>query len=376
MKFLIIISLVILIPCILFILYVLFTEIYSKYISRRNFIILKKNITSLNKNVKELKNIIVDLPCALLSSYNESVSNKITDDIVTIEYYRKLQCVYDSLIEYKKIINSINNSILLISNSKSDILNYIQYNYPYCENYIKEELNKFLTEINIDNSKDYTKSRMHRLINEQKILDNKLNMFLNKIVKINNIITDYKNINIKISELNNLNLLWLKNKKKLESIKVGNRYNSLIKPDFNYYVDNMKNNLELSLKYLNDEDLNNSLLCYGYCSTSVSLLTKTYDSMSKLLLDYNNSNKYIKLNSKCIINIRTKIDDIIFKLGVKNSNRILYDEYKNDILIYKNLLNFDKISASEKHKDIVKNLEKLLINIEIEIALYYKNKKM
>jgi len=367
MKILIVILVIVSLPIILFILYILFNEIYLKYIHRKNFIYLKKNIITLNKNVKELKKQIVDLPCGLLNTYNESVYEKINNDIITNDVYIKLQNVYKSMIEYKKIVNSINNSIQSISKSKYDILNYIQYNYPYCEKYIKDELNKFINEINVDNGNEYTKSRMYRLINEQKVLDNKLTKFLSRIVKINNIISDDKNIDDKISELNKLNLVYDNNKKILENSKVGNRYNSLIKPDFDYYVSNMKNNLKLSLKYLNVGDFNNSLIYYGNYVTSVSLLTRSYNIISKLLLDYNNSDKYIKSKIKDIIIITKNIEDKIFKNGVQISNRILYEEYKNDILIYKKLLNFDIISASQKHKDIIKNLEELLKDIENDI---------
>ena len=99
-------------------------------------------------------------------------------------------------------------------------------------------------------------------------------------------------------------------------------------------------------------------------------------SLSKLLIDYNNSDKYIKFKSKEITNLSNSIEEKIFKLGVKNDNRLRYEDYKNDILIYKKILKFDVISASEKHKDIIKNLNDLLIKIELDIKIYYKNKKM
>ena len=376
MKILILISVIALLLIMIFILYVLFNCIYLKYIQIRNFKTLKNNIISLNNNIKELKFSYFDLPYELLNSYDESVFDYITNDIVTTNYYIKLQNLYKSLIEYKKIVNSIDNSIISISKSKSDILNYIQYNYPYCEEYIKEELNKFITEIYVDNDNDYNKVRMNRLINEQKVLDNKLTKFLNKIVKINNIISDYRNFDNRISELNKLNLVCENNRKILEYVKVGNRYISIVKTDFEYYTSNMKFNLKLSLKCLNDDDFNNSMTYYGNYVMSVSLLTSTYNIISKLLIDYNNSDKYIKFKSKEITNLSNSIEEKIFKLGVKNDNRLRYEDYKNDILIYKKILKFDVISASEKHKDIIKNLNDLLIKIELDIKIYYKNKKM
>lgn len=372
MKILIVVLILISLLFVIFVIYMLYNLIYFEYNKRINYKNLKNYITTANKKVKDIKHQFDILPCGLLNSYNEAVCDNITKDLVTNEVYIKLQNVYKSLIEYKKIVNSINSSILSISKSKSDIINYIQNNYPYCEQCIKDELNKFLTEINVDNSIDFNKARMYRLINEQRILDNKLTKFLNKIVKINSIISDDKNIGTKILELNKLNLVWDNNKKIIEYAKVGNRYTSLIKPDFDYYVNNMKSNLKSSIQYLNDGDFNNSLLCYGNYATSVSLLTRSYDMISKLMKDYNNSDKYIKSNRKNINNLTTKIEDNIFKLGVKNSNRVLYDGYRNDILVYNKLLKVDIISASEKHKDVIKNLEELSNNIETDIKSYYK----
>ena len=336
---------------------------------------MRRYITTLNKDIIKLKKQIGILPCELLDEYNNSVYKNITKEIVIPSVYVKMQLFYKSLIEYKQIVNSIDNSILSISKSKSDILNYIQNNYPYCEEYIKEELNKFLTNINLDNSNEYNKARMYRLINEQKILDNKLTNFLNKVVKINNIISDNKNIYTKIIELNKLKLKCDLNKEKLELAKIGNRYNSIIKPDFDYYVSDMKSNLEISLKYLNDGDFNNSLLYYGNYVTSYSLLIKLYDIISKLLIDYNNSDKYIKSKNGDIVILTVKIENNIFKLGVQKCNKIIYEEYKNDILKYKKLLSFDFITASEKLKEIIINLEKLLQEIENNIS-YYNKKKM
>ena len=375
MKILIILSFLISFLFIISLLYFLINIVYLEYIKRRKFIILKKNIVILNKRIKKLKNKINELPDGLLIKYNDSIYDKITKIDVNINVYVKLKNMYKSLIEHKQIVNSIDDSIYLISKSKSDIEIYMQTNYPNCEKYIKSELNNLTVDINM-NDNEYTINRMNKLIKEKNLLDNKLNKSLTKIVKINNIVVDYQNINKKIDELTKIDIICYNDKKILEHTKVGNRYHNLSNINLDYYADKMKNDLNSSLKLLNDEDFDNAILYYGNYVTCVSLLNKSFNCVINLLKDYNNSNNYIKSNSKDIINLTSKIEEKIFKLGVKICNRNLYSEYKNDILIYKKFLNFDIISASEKHKEIIKNLEKLLNDIDNNITSYYKNKKV
>ena len=187
--------------------------------------------------------MITNISTDLVSKYDDAVFDNITKECVNIENYNKLKIVYDELIEYKIIVNSIDSLVESISKSSEDIKCYIQYNYPYCDEYLKIELSKFMSNTKIGSIK-YDKNTISNLVGIKKSIDNKLNSFLNKNVKINKIVTDYNNLDNNIEEL-------IKNKFKPENINLED------------YIYNMKLNINMSIDFLKKGDYNNALLYHG-----------------------------------------------------------------------------------------------------------------
>lgn len=210
-------------------------------IENKRFRIVNKNIILLNKNTIDLKNKSYHLPKDLISNYDDAILGDITKESVTIDNYKKLKIVYNELIEFKIVVNSIDALVDSISKTRNDIEKYLIDNYPYCEEYLKHELSKFMNIIKIDNIK-YDNNTLLRLTGTKKIINKKLNLFLNKTVKINKIVLEYNNIDNKIEELR---------KNNIKNINLEN------------YIFNLKSNITMSVDFLKKDDYDNALLYYG-----------------------------------------------------------------------------------------------------------------
>ena len=124
---------------------------------------LKQDTRNLVLSIENIKSKLGVLPKELENAYNSMPDTKIINEDV----YSKILYVYTFFLDYKQTINTIYSSIESIKKSKLDIEKYLQDNYPYCNDYLKNELNNFIPETQIEefnmelNAGDFTKNRMN-----------------------------------------------------------------------------------------------------------------------------------------------------------------------------------------------------------------------
>ena len=119
--------------------------IYTQYEKRQKFLKLKKEVQILIDNIAVVKK---QLGNKIDTNNKFSIIEKLENKLITEETRSHMQLIYNKLLENKQIVNSIDNSITNISKIKSDIQNYLNNNYTYCEIYLKEYLNQINTDFN------------------------------------------------------------------------------------------------------------------------------------------------------------------------------------------------------------------------------------
>jgi len=267
-----------------FILSLLSFIIYSYYKKRHNYNILKRKIENLLKSIENVKNKIGILPYDLNEIYETKI-DILTKDNVNDKTRIDMTYIYNVLLEHQKIINNIKNSITEIKKSKSDVEKYLQDNYTYSEKYLKLELEKIFDEYNIQQleESEFDSKLMFKLIGIKKALNNKINFFLDKIVRINNVINDKENFEKTLEELKKSYIIYItKNNLLLYS---NNKY--LSQNDFNKYIIELKNNIMESFNELN-VDINSTLAHYNKYLTNISILKGKFKNMNDL---YDNDQK-------------------------------------------------------------------------------------
>jgi len=366
--------------------------IYVRYKKHKKYLQLKTKNATLLKSIDTLKDKIenktkYDFPIELKHIYNRRVTPsdsyrikdvgsyfKITNKkFVTEDTLQKNQIVYNKLSDFNKTINTIDNSVANILMSKIEIEKYMKNNYPYCDKYLKNELDNMLLSINnqkvyLGNNYPYSKEKMNMLTSSKNLLEQKLSSFLNKTVKINNIVVDHKNINNTIKNLKESHIKYVNNRSILSSIKIGNRFNSLVNIDFDNYISKISSNISESFNSLENNKLDNALLQYGNYVTTISVLSNAFSSVETLLNSYNRSDNYIKLNKNNISTLTTKIDSKINKSGVSYTRKSTYQNIKNDISKYEKNLNIDIILSASLLKTILDDLKSLYSKIKYDIA--------
>ena len=348
-----------------------------QYRKKKEFIELKSKISLLIKNINEFKNKFVK--SNRFSKEIEDIYNNIvilTNKLVTEDTRLKMQYIYNQMLDYNATLNSIDRSIEFITKSKSELEKYLQDNYPYCEKYLKVELNNLISSINTDElDGTFDKKRMNKLIGIQNILDNKLKGFLSKTVKINNIVVDNDNLNKKIDELKTLYSEYLKKKTILSSVKIGKRYTALVNIDFYHdgYLSKITNSMIDSFSSLKSGDYDSAMNYYGNYITTISVVNSALSSVDTLFNSYNKSAKYLKSNESKLNSLSSDIDENINKSGVSYSRKSKYEDIKSDITKYKNTIGIDIILASELLTTCINDLSDLLSKIKSDISSHNYN---
>jgi uncharacterized membrane protein YgcG len=341
--------------------------------NRKEKIKLKNDILYLINGIDDLKNQIGILPENLQLRYDEKLKNVSKKDI-TNENRNKMQLIYNELKAYKTTINSINSSIKDIQNSKSDIEKYLKDNYTYSEKYLKNELTNLLSFINFESIKngEYSIERMNKLNGIKISLDQKLKSFLNKIAKINIIVKTKDNLNNKINELKANHSEYIRKKIILSGLLIGKRYDSLVNLNFDGYLSSLSSNLIDSYNLL-DKNLESALSYYSNYVTTLTVIESAFDTVNSILNQYNESDKYIKLNSSKLETKLKAINSTINSSGVSYSKKSKLINIKSDITTYNNTLKSDIIESSKLLAIIIKDMEDLIISINSEISTYKSN---
>jgi len=355
--------------------------IVIQYQKNKKLLELKKEIQTIIINIDNVKKKLGDKIDSDVQSYwRKTYINLInlTKNLVTEETRNSVQLLYNKLLENKQVVNSIDNAIVTISRSKSDIQKYLNDNYPYCEKYLKDQLNNIITETQIEEfihyqslPGSYTKTRANKLTGVQSLLDGKLRTFLALTVKINNIVSDYKNLENKNVELKKLYSEYVRKKNILSSVNIGKKYGSLVNFDdiaFNNFLDKMRNYISLSLSDLKNGNLNSAIVNYGNFITTSIVVTSAFSASDTLFNDYNNSEKFVKENQSKINSLMTDIDYKINKSGVSYTRKTNYENIKSDIMKFKNSISVDVILAATLLKTCIIDLETLFSRIKSDIS--------
>lgn len=339
------------------------------YKKREKYLQLKKEVVNKIKSMNELKNSLSSIPEFTILEYDKlpvTDESKLTKKYINYEYLASINNVYHLLLDHKATINTINNTLKSISKSKYEINTYLLDKYPYCEKFIKDELNNILLNINVNESNEYTKKRMNYLLGVQNSLDRKIKTFTTKISKINAIISDNKNIEIKIKGLHYSYSEYIRKKNILASVKIGNRvFNNI---NFSENIEKIKSNIIKSNDFLINNNLESALFYYGNYVTSIAVLNNSFSSVDLLFDKYNKSENYLKLNESKIDKLISDIDKKINKSGVSYSRKSKYENIKSNINKYKKTLNNDIIEAATLLPVIITSLTSLLSSIKSDIS--------
>ncbi len=345
--------------------------IYLQYKRKREFIKLKSEINAILTSIDSLRKTLGNLPKEIQSAYNHTI-NKLTNKLVSEDIKIRMMTVYNVLLDYKRVINSIDSSIDSLSKSKSDIENYLKDNYPYCSDYLKNELTSLLSTLNIDEYKfgEYDKIRMNKLIGVQTSLNIKLKSFLSKTAKINAIVVDNQNINKKIEDLNSQYTEYIRKKTILSGARIGKRYNSLINLDYNGHITKISSNINDSFNFIKDGNFESALLCYANYITTLAVVSGAFSSVDSLLNEYNKSVKYIKENESKLGGLVSKIDDKINKSGISHDHKSKYSTTKSEITKYNDAINTDVIIAAGLLATLVSSLTTVFSSVTSDISSY------
>jgi len=338
---------------------------------------LKNSIETTAKVIEEFKSEVEKfgpLPKELQDIYDTKIEP--TKSNITQETFTQNQYIYNQFIDYRAIINTINNAIVSISSVNSDVEKYLQDNYPYCEEYLKNELSS-ISFVGPDfedlKTGEYRRERMNKLVGIQTSLDGKLKAFLNKTVKINSIITDNLEISKKTSELKNSFVEYTEKRTILSSVKIGKRYDSLVNIDFDNYLNKITTNISSSLNFLKNEDFDSAMNTYGNYVTTISVLSSAFESVTSLLNQFNKSEKSIKENTSKLSNFISSIEGKINHSGVSYTRKSTYEDIKSNISKYKISLTSDIIQASDMLSKIIKLLDELENEIDSDISDHESN---
>jgi uncharacterized protein len=345
--------------------------IYLQYKKRQQFLELKRKINMLLLNIENLRDKFDTLPEEIQIIYNTKI-DKLTNKLVNDDTYNNLNYIYNILLDYRQTINNINSSLETIKNYKSDIQKYLNQNYPYCDKYLKNELNKIIpdSKINELESGEYSKKRMNMLKGVATTLDNKLNIFLNKTVKIKNILSDKQNFNNKIDDLKKSYSDYIKKKTILSTVKIGNRYNSLVNVDFDNKLLLLNTYITDSFNYLENSDYDQAVTSYGNYITTLSVINSSFSAVDNLYNEYNRSVEYLKNKKYDLRNSISDIDNKINNSGVSYSRKSTYDSLKSDISRCKREEDYDVILAAASLNTILINLDGVYSSINSDISSY------
>ena len=358
---------IIIISAILF-LFVFIISIQIK--KRRKFLTLKSEINKILNKIDNLKDTLGTLPVDVQMSYDRKI-DKLTNKLVTNETRSSMQLIYNDMLAYTQIINKTESTIESIKGVKKTIDRYIRDNYPYCEDYLKNELNAILPITNIkqlESDSIYTRKRMNELRAIEASLEYKVNSFLNKTVKINNIVTDYHNNGKKIEKLNNQYSEYIRKKNILSGAKVGKRYDSLVNIDFNSYISKLSTSILDSFHFIENGDINSALSYYANYVTTLAVINGAFSKVDSLFNEYNKSVKFINDNKGEIDSLTSNIDSKLYKSGVSYRHKSDYAEIKNNIIKYKSAINTDIILAATLLTTIINSLNSVYRAIKSAIS--------
>lgn len=357
-----------------FILFLLFLGgigyiIYSQYKKRQEFLKLKSKINLMLLNIKNLRDKFDTLPEDIQNIYNTKIDT-LTNKVVTEDTLTNLNYIYNTLLDYRQTINNINGSVENIKSFKSNIQKYLNQNYPYCDKYLKNELNKIIPDSKIDDLEkgEYNKKRMNSLIGVNTTLDNKLNTFLNKTVKIKNIVSDKQNFNIRMEELNKSYSDYMKKKTILSTVKIGNRYNSLVNVDFDRNILLLNTYITDSFNYLENSDYDQAVNSYGNYVTTLSVINSGFSAVDNLYNEYNRSVNYLKNKQNDLKSSISDVDNKINKSGVSYSRKSTYESLKSDINKCNKDEDYDVILAAASLATILSSLDSVYSSIKRDIS--------
>ena len=348
--------------------------IYLRYKKRKEFLQLKSEIENIINKINSLRSKFSNIHQSTVDKICNNVLVKVTNKLVTNETKNSMNYIYNQLLDYRQVVNTIDNTLDDIKKSMTDIELYSNNNYPYCAEYLRSELKEInkmfeLKSINYK-STDYNRTRMNSLVGFQTSLDGKIRNFLSKSNKIYSIVNDYNNINKKIDELKTSYIEYNKKKTILSSAKIGKRYNSLVNIDFEDHILKLKNNILTSKEYLNKGDFEKANLDYATYITTLAVITGAFGSVDSLYSEYNNSVSKINREKSKLDSLISDVDNKINRSGVSYSRKSTYSSIKDDISKYNKLKDIDVIAASLLLGTIISNLDDVYYKIKSDISDY------
>lgn len=384
---------------VLFVLVIVFAIgflIYVRIQKRKKFLRLKSEINRIISDINKLRISLNDgkeLPNyppeeqSKLTTHQKTIINlskdiylgtdiiKVTKKMVTEESRKDMQEIYNNLLDYKTTINSIKSSVENIKKYETDVQTYLNDNYPYCVDYLKNELNdisNFVGSKQVEKmlNDDFNMEKRYKLMNIESSLENKLNTFLNKTAKINTIVLDYKNINNKLNDLNNKYSVYVKKKNILAGAKIGKRYDSLVNLKFDKLTVNVLENITDSMNDLESGYLKGAFDKYGEYVTNLAIIGGAFDSVNSLYNTYEKSVNYIKNNKSKISGLVSKVESKSHKSGVSHSQRSDFSNSKSDISKFSKLENVDVILAATLLATILSNLSSIYSKMKSSISSY------
>lgn len=335
---------------------------------RKEYLKLSNDITNMHDNIIKLKlnilHILGKFPDNIQKIYDDNITHN--DIKVNADTYTRLIYVQNTLISFKQLINSTNNIISSILIGKEELKKYLKNEYTYCELYLIDNLNEIMpdTSTELFTTIDFTNDRYLKLRNINNSLSGKINKFLKKVYRVNFILSASNNLDNEIDKLQSHYEKYKTEKKILLTLNIGNRLTSLAKIDIEKYINNVKEEINKSFLALEKHDFENANNHFGFYLTYVAVLTKSFSSVSDLIIQYKKSDKYVKENKSLINEQLDRISSKINNTGVKSYRKQKLDEIRADIKKFNNNIAFDIILASTLLKTILQACNTLFEDIE------------
>lgn len=342
------------------------------YKKRQAYLELERQVTFMHDRVMKLKGelilILGQVPNDIQSDYI-AVMNKNTP-VISEENLDKLSALEEKMVDFKRLINTTNNTISDIINAGAEIEKYLKTKYEYCEDYLKENLKSI--QVNqtdpVFTSIEFTPERLEKLRNINSALSGKISLILGKMSKINSIVSDKKNAETEVKKLEKDYETYKKNKVTMMGLPIGNRLNSLPKLNVEEYISNIKDEIGKSFEELKNNNFKQADYHYGIYLTTLAVLTKNFESSSQILREYENGVKYIDNNKSNIPIWMKKVEDKINDSDVSSSRASTLSKIKADINKFNNNIAVDVILSAILLEGILTGLKDLLSDIESDIS--------
>lgn len=336
-------------------------EIYSSLVRYKQLLIsLNKTNADIDSLYSYISNRNIILPKDIESLYISRKDAGVKGDLI------KLTNIHKSLISFTYIINKVDELKSSIERKKKTVEQKLNKTYSYCDKSIKSDLISILEQIEIKD--DYTNDNVKYLTGVETTIDMRLSAINSKVSNISEIISTKNAITDKIEYLRKENDIYRQNMNILQSVKIGNRFNSLnnINVDTKY-IANILRNLYDSLNFLNDDNYEAAIKSYGTYTSELVVITSAFTKASNLISEYSKSESYVKSNT---LKLNSYVSDIKRKInedGVSYNRKSSLATLKSKVDTFTTNSISDYILASETLKSLLNELESLLRSVKSDI---------